>query len=167
MTAPLFDRHLAVCRSYQELIAALRMRVAELGAAGETIDDVAGLPLRYTMKLLAPIPVKALGRTSMGPLLGALGLKLVVVEDAEALEKIRRRLVPAKNAKPAMLSEPRPKKRHHSMFHGNPELARMMRQRGILALSPKQRSAIARKAAQARWRKPKPAPAAFLRERDV
>ena len=143
-------------RDYQELIAALRARVVELGTAGETIDHVAGLPLRYTMKLLAPIPIKALGPTSMGPLLGALGLKLVVMEDAEVLEKIRRRLVPAKNANSAMLTQRKHKRRGFSLFRGNPEMARMLRQRGILKRSPKQRSALARRAARVRWAKPRP-----------
>jgi hypothetical protein len=142
------DRVIAVVRDYGELIAALRARVVELGSAGETIDDVAGLPLRYTMKLLAPIPVKALGRTSMGPLLGALGLKLVVVEDTEAFERIRRRLVKAKNAHHSMLTT---KRRLRSRFPRGPEFARVMRARGILKTSPKQRSRLARKAARVRW----------------
>lgn len=143
-------------RDYQELIAALRARVVELGTAGETIDHVAGLPLRYTMKLLAPIPVKALGPTSMGPLLGALGLKLVVMEDAEVLEKIRRRLVPTKNAGVAMLASKRRKPRSFSPLRGNPDLARVMQSRWVLSRSPKQRSALARRAARARWAKPRP-----------
>jgi hypothetical protein len=74
-------RQLAIVRDHQELIAALRARVVELGAAGETLDDVAGLPLRYTMKLLAPTPIKTLGRTSMCRRWAVLGLKLLVVEE--------------------------------------------------------------------------------------
>jgi hypothetical protein len=101
-------RQLAVCRSYAELIAVLRARVAELGASGETVDDVAGLPLRYTMKLLTPIPVKALGRTSMGPLLGVLGLKLVVMEDTEAFEKIRPAFGPIQKCEPQDADHKRP-----------------------------------------------------------
>jgi hypothetical protein len=109
---------------------------------------VAGLPLRYTMKLLAPIPIKALGPTSMGPLLGALGLKLVVMEDTEVLEKIRRRLVPSKNARHNMLAT---KRRAKWRFPRGPEFARLMGARGILKASPKQRSRIARHAARIRW----------------
>ncbi len=145
------DRVIAEVRDYQQLISALRARVVELGAAGETLDDVAGLPLRYTMKLLAPMPLKTLGRTSMGPLLGVLGLKLLVVEDTEALERVRRRLTPAKNANTAMLTQRTRKRRRFLPFKDNPDFARVARQQGILARSPKQRSRLASRAARARW----------------
>src|SRR6266705_2966675 len=137
------DRVIAEVRDYQQLISALRARVVELGAAGETLDDVAGLPLRYTMKTL--------GRTSMGPLLGVLGLKLLVVEDTEALERVRRRLTPAKNANTAMLTQRTRKRRRFLPFKDNPDFARVARQQGILARSPKQRSRLASRAARARW----------------
>jgi hypothetical protein len=66
MTAPQFDRHLAIVHSYAELIAALRARVVELGTTGEAVDELSGLPARYTAKLLAlPVPVKGLGPISL------------------------------------------------------------------------------------------------------
>src|ERR1700704_3558888 len=130
MTAPQFDRHLAIVHSYAELIAALRARVVELGTTGETVDEVSGLPARYTAKLLAlPVPVKALGPVSLAPLLGALGLKLIVAEDTEALEKIRHRLEPRKTNNPTNAFLPtadHPRKRA-SPFAGDSEWGRLMR----------------------------------------
>src|SRR5262245_29579627 len=112
------QRLLAEVRDYAQLVQALRARIDELGVAGETIDDVAGLPTRYTTKLLAPIPIKSLGRVSLGPLLGALGLKLIVAEDAEALARIRHRLTPRKNTN-GRLPATRTRRRGRSPLLGN------------------------------------------------
>jgi hypothetical protein len=70
------------------LIAAVRARCAELHTTYETIDYVAGLPLRYTGKILSPSQDRHLGAISMGPLLGVLGLKLIVVVDEAEFERI-------------------------------------------------------------------------------
>jgi hypothetical protein len=78
------------------LVAALRFRLADLGTTGETVDEIAGLPSHYTSKLLAPSHVRVLGKVSLGSLLGALGLKLVVAVDEEALAKIKHRLTPSR-----------------------------------------------------------------------
>jgi hypothetical protein len=140
-------------RDYAQLIRAIRSWIAELGTAGETIDDVAGLPLRYTMKLLAPVPVKGIGRTSLGPLLGALGLKLVVAVDHEQLERIRHRLIARHHASTAMLAQGKPRNRHYLAFKGDPDIARIFVAHRVLSQSPRQRSTVARIAAKARWAK--------------
>lgn len=82
----------AVIRNYAQLIAVVRARIDELNVAAETIDDVAGLPTRYTAKLLCPMQMKALGRHSLGPMLGTVGLALVAVDDDEALARVQSRL---------------------------------------------------------------------------
>jgi hypothetical protein len=83
---------LAICRDYDGLIVALRQRCIELGTSMEAIDRVAGLPDRYVTKALGSS--RSLGRTSLGPLLGALGLKLAVLPDNDALARVRHRLIP-------------------------------------------------------------------------
>jgi hypothetical protein len=65
---------LAVVSDYPGLIAALRGRVIELGTSINALDEVAGLPDRYSAKLLSPRAVKNLGPMSLCSLLGALGL---------------------------------------------------------------------------------------------
>jgi hypothetical protein len=143
-------KQLAICRSYQELITALRARVVELGTTGESVDDVAGLPQRYTAKLLAPIPIKTLGKISLGPLLGALGLALVVVEDREALARIRDRLTPTKGSHAFL---PTTQRRKHRPFTGDSEWGRIMRARRTVLSSPKTRQRQARHAILTRWRR--------------
>lgn len=66
---------------YDGLIAAFRARIVELGTCINSVDDVAMLPDGYTAKLLSKVPMKTIGRVSLGPLLQALGLKFLVVED--------------------------------------------------------------------------------------
>src|SRR5262249_27756999 len=83
---------------YDGLITLLRQRQADLGVAMETVDSVAGLPLRYTAKLLAPVPVRQLGRVSFGPLLKCLGMTLIAVEGLSALKKIESRLTKRQRA---------------------------------------------------------------------
>lgn len=88
-------RTLAICRTYNELHQALRARVDELNIAAETLDDIAGLAERHSSKILAPAKPKRLGPVSFS-MLPALGLALVVVEDIEALDRVRSRLLPRK-----------------------------------------------------------------------
>jgi hypothetical protein len=85
-------RILGEATDYDGLIGACRARADELQVAGETLDVVAGFPTRYTAKLLGPRQVRRLGMFSLGPMLGALGIKLLVVEDREALTRVVDRL---------------------------------------------------------------------------
>lgn len=88
MTAPI--------RSMPELLAALRLRRDELNISHEIIDEIAGFAKGYTSKLLAPEPMKNLGKMSMGALLGALGIALVAVPDPEAARLVQKRWVKRK-----------------------------------------------------------------------
>src|SRR4051794_38656581 len=91
---------LAIVRDYKELIAAIRARRDALDITHETIDAVAGLQAGYTSKLLVDPPMKCAGRVSLGAMLGALGLMLLVVEDPAALERVRARLTKRKYRRP-------------------------------------------------------------------
>jgi hypothetical protein len=96
---------LAIVTDYAGLLTALRQRIVEIGTHMEAVDDVAGLPLRYTAKLLSARvrPGKPnLGPISLGPLLGALGLKLALVADEDALAKVRDRLPPRGTSGPKL-----------------------------------------------------------------
>lgn len=86
------EQPLGICRTSDDLRAVMRRRVAELGVSLDTIDCVAGLPTRYTAKILGLQPTRNFGQMSFEALLGALGLMLIVVEDAEARERVQRRL---------------------------------------------------------------------------
>jgi hypothetical protein len=85
-------RHLARIEDYDGLIGALCARANELNVSRETIGDLSGLASGYVGKLLGPRSIRRIGMQSLGPLLGALGVRLVMVEDSAALRKIRPRL---------------------------------------------------------------------------
>lgn len=158
------DRVIAqVCSrdGYAGLMDAMRLRMVELDTTYDGVDELAGLPLRYTSKLFAPVPIKGVGRHSLGPLLGALGIKLLVVVDTALMAKVTKQLShrePIKRAD-AHGGTPTRRRRKKSALKGNSDWGRVMAARRFLLSNPKQRSAKARKAARAQWRKVKARPA--------
>jgi hypothetical protein len=165
------ERRLAVVRSYDELHAVMRARVEELQVTRESIDNVTGLQSGYAGKLLAPIPIKSLGRTSMGPMLEVLGLALVVVEDPESLEKYADRLEKRERKdgmhKPVEHRGPTLRETRAAQRQMLREALRKVARKGGLKsalvrgvrLSPAQRRRIAKRAARARWRRQRSTPA--------
>jgi len=97
---------LGTVRDYGDLVAVIRARMIELDVTLATVDHVAGLPANYASKLLAPNPSKRLGIMAFGALLGAIGIKLVAIEDTEALARVRRRLVKRRKRLPQTQSQP-------------------------------------------------------------
>jgi hypothetical protein len=142
-------------RNYVQFMEALRDRCADLDVAYETVDVMAGLPARYLAKVLAPVPIKALGPVSLGPMLGAMGLKVLVVEDAETLARFAKKLSKRKYRRHAGVGMPANKRHRKSALSGNSDWGKMMRARQIAQASPTQRKQSAKKAAKARWRKPR------------
>jgi hypothetical protein len=68
-----------------------RARAEEIGISREWIDHLAGVTDRYAAKLLAPEPKKHFGRHSLlGVFNRALGLRIIVVKDDEAVAEIRK-----------------------------------------------------------------------------
>jgi hypothetical protein len=154
MTEP---RVIAEIRSHKELVDVMRARVVALDTTHEAVGELAGLPARYANKIFAGM--KRLGPASLELLCAALALKLHVVEDAEMLVRIAPRLVRRKYAHAEM---PTRRKRRKSPFRGNSAWGRWMRARATLSESEDEREAHARRAAKARWRRPRqPARAAL------
>jgi hypothetical protein len=99
-------------RTYRALVDALRARRLDLDISFALLDELAGLHSGYSSKVLAAegsssVHPKFLGRVSLAAILGALGLRLRLEEDPEALERIRPRLVPRYRAGAA----------HHMVLH--------------------------------------------------
>jgi hypothetical protein len=84
---------IAEVRSWNDLDTALRARAESLNVSRLVLDELSGLQSGYASKLLAPVPIRHFGRVSLGAMSGALGLKLVVQEDKEALARVAGRLV--------------------------------------------------------------------------
>lgn len=152
-------RVIASISDYPGLIAAMRTRAAErkIAISSDNSADLAGLPDRYIAKLLGPKPVKRIGMISLGPLLGLLGVRLVMVEDQKAIEALAGRLM----------------ERNESCVRTGAvhiELSyRFLKKIGAIggrasanSRTPAQRSRAARKAAKARWAKPAPVKGARL-----
>jgi len=91
-------RVIAEFTSYDEMLTALRNRVAELQINGERFDEYAGLPRGYLSKLIGAHPTRRVGMQSLGPLFSALGLKAALIENAEATAQLKRRLKPRNNS---------------------------------------------------------------------
>lgn len=142
-------RVLADVNSYEQLLAALRLRVDELQIAGAAFDSFAGLPIGYLSKLTGPKPVRRLGMTSFGPTLAGLGLRVWLVEDPEGTARLKR-------LKPRNPSYVRTMPAAASIFFTARMLKRIRRLGGqarMAKLTREQRRELAQKGAAARWKK--------------
>jgi hypothetical protein len=134
---------------YSDFVQAIRNRVAEFGIHGTRFDSLAGWAEGYLSKLTSQRPVRRIGLQSMGPLLSAIGVKLQMVEDPRGTERLRR-------LQPRNPSYVRTMPTAASIIFTGKMLARIRRLGGqarMAQLTAKERSALARKAALARWRK--------------
>ena len=91
-------RVIAELSNYDELIGGLRLRAAELNLSGADADRLSGLPERYAQKLLGPNQIRRLGAISLGPFLGALGVRGWLVEDKTAVERLKTRITPRQSS---------------------------------------------------------------------
>lgn len=150
---------LGTVSSYSDLHDIMRARADQLEVTRETIDAVAGLQPGYAAKLLAPKPIKKMGDLTLGLMLPALGIKLIVVEDSEALEKVRSRLVKREVA-PIMLAVSRTNGRHAKK--NNIVSKRFMRKiarlggKAYARTDAKTKRRVAKAGARARWRGNRP-----------
>jgi hypothetical protein len=79
---------------YNEYVDAIRERAAELGMSRLERDLQAGLASGHSGKLLGAKHVKKFGFVSLGLVLGAIGCKLILVEDSTQTAKILARREP-------------------------------------------------------------------------
>jgi hypothetical protein len=139
-------RIIASFNDYASMISGIRERVNELQVPLELLDDISGLPTRYVSKLLGPAQVRRFSMQSLAPLLGALGLKCLFVEDAEAIARFGGRL--RKRDRTAIRSS-------SVEFRFSRQFMREIQEKGRKArfdkMTPQQRSALARKLNRIRW----------------
>jgi hypothetical protein len=141
-------RVIADVTSYEQMLAALRARVNELQLNGERFDEFAGLPRGYLSKLIGAKPIRRLGMTSFAPVLAGLGLRLLVIEDNAATERLKNKLPPRNQSYVRSVA-----------VHTN-LTTRFLRKIGAKGgensrkfLSKRLVKRLARKAANARWKK--------------
>jgi hypothetical protein len=119
----------------------------------DTVDHIAGLPMRYTAKVLGLQPTRNFGQVSLTALLGAAGIKLVAFEDAEALDRVRNRLAPLER-----IDCGRAKKRRTVVIKFTSKFLREMgslggRKKHANALHRRHVSDVRREAANKRWQR--------------
>jgi hypothetical protein len=73
---------------YGDLVVGARDRADAMGMTRLEIDEQAGLQSGYSGKLLSMNPVKCFGPVSLGAMLGAIGCKLLLIEDPVQTERI-------------------------------------------------------------------------------
>jgi len=86
-------RCIARCSDYEGFLAGLRVRATELQiATSGHANVIAGLPDKYLQKILGPNPVRRVGMTSLGSVLGILGAELWLVESPKAFRQFTSRI---------------------------------------------------------------------------
>jgi hypothetical protein len=84
-------RVLAEFADYDGLWSSVRVRADELELTRAELDYQSGLQEGYSAKVLGPSKIKKFGTLSLGGILGALGCRLVLIEDAAATAEIMKR----------------------------------------------------------------------------
>lgn len=146
---------IAVIRNWNDITRAFRARKDGLNITFATLDLLAKLTDGFSSKLLAPEPLKRLGETTFNRLLRGSGTMLIMVEDPEAMARIRPRITQSR-LPPVVLAVKNGKGRTRLVSK------RFMRKIAPIGgrarmekMTPKQRSAHGKKAIRARWHKPK------------
>jgi hypothetical protein len=146
---------IAVVRGYDSLRAAIADWCVVARITRAELDARVGLADGHSGKLLSTRAVSKFGNRTLGPVLQATGLAILIVQDDEALALIEQQL----NATADACDLNAPPRRKHWRTNKNSKWGRRMSARRTLALTPHRRREIARKAAQARWQRrsrPKP-----------
>ena len=143
-------RTLGTVQSYDDLHQLMRARADELNISRLDLDRGASLCSGHVSKILSPQKIKSASWETLSFLLPALGAALVLVEDLESLEQIRKRF-PERHASAIRNGAV------HFVFSRR-HMRKIARKGGANSrknMSPRQRRALARKAAMARWHAPK------------
>lgn len=155
---PTFEPY-RVILDYEALEDGFLDRIEDLNTTFDQIDAAAGFTRGNTQKLLSKSRerwARTIGIESMGKMLKGTGMALVLVVDDERFAAIKAELIARKRPKPTNVSIQRP------TWLFSKKNAANMRALGIKSLSPQQRKRIAKKAAKARWRKPRRKSGALL-----
>lgn len=147
------SRQLATVNGYAGLIAAIRARKTEMRISDAELEEIAGLTRGHVSKLLAAGASKVLGPLSMGRLLRALGLELIVAENADQTAAVRKLYVPRDENQVRRIklraiatTEPPP-------WLIDKEKARQLRANQLSRTTHEQRSKSARRGAIKRWKR--------------
>jgi hypothetical protein len=86
----------APIRDMRGIVEGIRAAAIDREISHATLGELAGVPDGYVGKLFAHKQMKNLGYASTGPLLGAVGKMLLIVDDPEAIARVKDRWVKRK-----------------------------------------------------------------------
>jgi hypothetical protein len=138
-------RPIAICHNYNQLRAAIAAFCAGQRITRAQLDAGAGLADGHSSKLLGGGAVRSFSRVTLGRVLDALELEIVLQVRAEAVLRAELQKHADENA-----CDGKPARQDWRRNRGRAWGKRMAARRALL-LTRGQRSAIARKAAAARW----------------
>lgn len=148
---------IAVVRRHQDIAEVFRLMKDSLGLTNEFIDDVGGLTKGHADKLLGPSEAKNWGPTTFDLFCEMFAIEFRVHVDIEAAKRMQavwegreRPLFP--HAKVTRISK---KLIERAKPHVLQDLSKLGNAARNAMLPGEHRSKIARKAARARWRKPR------------
>jgi hypothetical protein len=133
---------IAVARSYDDLRRAVADWCRQIGMTREELDDEAGLTSGHASKLLSEHAIKRFGIVTLGRVMAATGLVLIVATDPDAPPR-----------PPQASGTPNGSVTKHWRKTRGAAWGRRMAALRALKMTPHQRTASARKAAQARWQR--------------
>jgi hypothetical protein len=142
---------------YRRFVEICRARIEELGLTFESVDALCGFPQRYAATLLCQN--KTMSVFSLFTMARALALMPVFQHDEAQLVQLRQRVDWITSKRKGSKWRPKLSTSRHRVVEIKlyPDLLRKRAMLGVAArmvkLSDKRRSAIARKAALARWRR--------------
>jgi hypothetical protein len=85
-----------VVRNMADIVEVFRARIRQLGVTYETVDEIAGLPDRYTAKLMTVPAMKRPGPIAIQAICGALAIKFIPAVDEDQVPRVRDRWTPRK-----------------------------------------------------------------------
>lgn len=136
-----------VVLDYEALHEGLVDRVEDLNVSRITIDEEGGFQPGYASKLLCNPPMKNLGPKTLGGMLKATGMALVLVVDDARFAATKAQMSKRKRTVPAIGGRQRP------TWLFTKDKAREMGKKRFAAMTPAQRTRHQRRAAKARWAK--------------
>lgn len=149
--APQYELY-RVILDYEALHEGFIDRIEDLDVTRLSIDKAGKFTPGHSSKLLCNPPIKLLGKESLGKMLKATGMALVLVIDDERFAPVKVKL--EKRKRPSV--HPKGSIVRPTWLFTRSKSLKMQVLRNQ-ALSPRQRKMIAKRAARARWRKPKSA----------
>lgn len=146
------EQVIATCNDYEGLQRAMRVRKETLKLSNATLDAIAGTHDGHAGKMLADPASKNMGVVTIGLLLQALGLKLLVVEDAGQMRRLATQMVERAENQVRVRTADAHAEIIIKLSRGYMKKLSKKAARGRMLKIPRwKRQQLARRAARARW----------------